>query len=66
MHKSGAKISPSVTAGVLLVTDETSWPWGSSIPRDNLNYESEPYIGDDFPQTGYAIEVPAGVQRQHL
>jgi hypothetical protein len=33
---------PSFTAGVLLVPDESR----------NLDPVSEPYIGDDFPQTG--------------
>jgi hypothetical protein len=43
---------PPFTAGVLLVTDETKWGGGSGVSRDNFHSISEPYIGDDFPQTG--------------
>jgi hypothetical protein len=33
----------------MLVTDETN---GSGNPSDKFVSGSEPYIGDDFPQTG--------------
>ncbi|MDQ6702560.1 MAG: hypothetical protein M3Z96_05390 [Pseudomonadota bacterium] len=31
---------------------------GTAIPSDTLDSVSEPYTGDAFPQTGYAIEAP--------
>ena len=55
-HKSVAKIFRRLRPGYCLWQTRPNGS-GSGIPRDNLD-SSEPYIEDDFPQTGYAIEAP--------